>query len=265
MMRKMFRGRGGLSNVISTVILSSVLLTIILVASYISKDILYMQVSASEFENAENLMISVDSAVNSLIFKPGSATVIKASFSNTAPGWITMGNVINITIGYMEPKIVNEGVFKIDGRQTIGGAFDYDLRGGPYLIVSPYNGSIGRIHVSRPRNLRVSLDYSRVLRTFTGMVKLYNGTDYSLHNTLEITAIEMSFGVFEVTSNSVIVIQNKGVNTETVKLEGDFIVTVKAGGETDSFTLSSIGGDPAYPTIVNYHKILMLISVFEGW
>lgn len=240
-------------------------MTIILIASYISKDILDMQVSASEFENAENLIISVDSAVNSLVFKPGSATVIKASFSKTAPGWITTGAVINITIGSLEPKIVNEGVFKIEGSQNIGGAAEYDLKGGPNLIVSPFNGSIGRIHVSRPRNLRVALDYSRILRTYTGIVNLYNGTGYSPHNTLEITAIELSFSEFELSGNSIIIMQNEGVVTETAKIGGDFNVAVKVGGETDSFTLSSVGGDPAYPTIVNYHKILMVISVYEGW
>lgn len=264
----MIRKRSAFSDVISAVILSSVLLSIMITASFLSNDILSMQIAASEFKTAENIMVTIDSEINKILFKQGASSVIKTSFSTTAPGFVLTGETMNVTI---EDSVQNYqyavelNTFKIEGRQSITGSFEYDLQGGSSLLVSPYNGTIGRIHISKPRNMRVALDYARILHTFTGIVNLYNGSHYIPHNTLELTCVALSFGAFSQTGNSIILIQNEIIVPETFKLEGNCNVTVSTSGGTETVYLSDFGGDPAYPTVVNFHRIYIKISVLEGW
>jgi len=262
------RERSAISNVISAFILSSVLLTIMISASFLSNDILSMQIAASEFKTAENIMVTIDSEINKILFKEGTSSVIKTSFSTTAPGFVLTGETMNVTIedsteNYQYAVELNS--FKIEGRQSITGSFDYDLQGGPSLFVSPYNGTLGRIHISRPWNLRASLDYARVSHTFTGIINLYNGSHYVPHNSLELACVVLSFGSFSVAGNSIILIQNERIVPETFELEGNCSVTVSTSGGTETVYLSDIGGDPAYPTVVNFHRIYIKISVLEGW
>lgn len=264
MLRKMFRGRDGFSNVTSTIILSSVLLIIMITTTYLANDILNIQIAASEFDSAENMITTIDNEIKKLLFKPGSSAVIKASFSTTAPGYTKTGENMNITIGDLEPFSIEVKLFNIDGRQVISGAPDYDLRGDSSLLIFPYNGSLGRIHVSKPRNMRVSLDYERVQCTFTGIVNLFNGSHYVPHNTLELTSIVLDFGDFEVGDNSMIIIQNEKVVSNTFILTGNFVVTVSSRGVSDSIYLTDLEGNPAYDTQVNLHRAHIEISVLGG-
>lgn len=260
-------GRRGFSNVTSTVILSSVLLTIMITASYLASDILTIQVAASEFKTAENLIFSIDSEINRLIFKPGSSTIIKTSFSNTAPGFTRTGEPLNISFEDATQSYnysIDINIFNIDGRRVLGGAFDYDLQGDASLIVSPYNGTMGRIRISRPRKLRASLDYERVLLTFTGILNFFNGSAYVPHNTLEVTSIALSFGSFDVSGNSIIVIQNEEVVTNTLRLQGDCSITVSTSSGSETKGIAELGGDPAYQTLVNFHRVYIKISVLGG-
>ena len=266
------RNRSAFSNVVSAVILSSVLLSIMISASFLSKDILATQLAASEFKIAENIMVTIDSEINKLLFKQGTSSVIKTSFSTAAPGFVLTGETMNVTIEGLDEGLEKEyqyatelNTFKIEGRQSITGSFEYDLGGGPSLLVSPYNGNLGRIHISKPRNLRVSLDYARVRYTFTGIINLFNGSHYVPHNTLELTCVALSFGAFNVMGNSIILIQNEKIMPETFELEGNCNITVSTLGGSETVHLSDIGGDPTYPTVVNYHRIYIKISVMEGW
>ncbi len=270
--RDVIRNRSGISNVISAVILSSVLLSIMISASFLSKDILATQLAASEFKTAENIMVTIDSEINKLLFKQGTSSTIKTSFSTAAPGFVLTGETMDVTIEGLDEGLEKEyayavelNTFKIEGRQSITGSFEYDLIGGPSLLVSPYNGTLGRIHISKPRNMRVSLDYARVRYTFTGIVNLFNGSHYVPHNTLELTCAVLSFGTFNAGGNSIILIQNERFTPETFKLEGNCNVTVSTSGGTETVHLSDIGGNSTYPTVVNFYRIYIKISVLEGW
>lgn len=256
--------RRGFSNVLSTVILSSVLLSIMITATYLSNEVLNMQIASSEFKSAENLAITIESEINNFLYKPGSSKVIKTSFSSTAPGYTRTGETMNITVGDLEPYSIEVNRFNIEGRQVITGAPEYDLKGDSSLIVFPYNGSLGRIHVSKPRNMRVSLDYERVLCTFTGIINLFNGSNLVPYNTIELTSVVLDFGEFGVEGNSIILIQNEKVLPDTNILTGNFDITVSSSEGSESIYLTDLGGNPSYDTQVNFHMVYIEICVLGG-
>ena len=233
-------------------------------ATYLANDMLNIQIAASEFDSAENLTITIESEINNILYKPGSSKVIKTSFSSTAPGYTKTEETMNITIGDLEPYEIEVNRFNIEGRQLITGAPSYDLKGDSSLLVFPYNGSLGRIHVSKPRNMRVSLDYERVLCTFTGVVNLFNGSKLVPYNTLELTSLEFIFGPFSFESNSIILIQNEKVLPNTHILTGDFTIMVSSQGSSEHVSLTDLGGDPAYDTQVNFHRVYIKISILGG-
>jgi hypothetical protein len=236
-----------------------------IVASYLSNDVLNTQMAASEFKTAQNLVISIESEIHKLIFKSGSSTVIKTSFARTAPGYTRSGKNMSVAFSGTPTKnfLVGLNFLNMEGQQEIGGSFIYDILGDTSMIVTPYNGSLGRVHVSKPRNWRVSLDYERALYSYTGRVNLYG----ALTNTIEVTVVILDLGEFDVTDNSIIIIQNEGIETETFIRTGNFSLTVSppsGEGTPKTVYLTDMGGDPLYGSRVNFHRVYIKISVQEG-
>jgi len=267
------RKRSGISNVISTILLTGVLLAIMITATFVSNDILNAQMVESEFENAKNLVRTLDGEVEDLLFKPGSSSVIQTSFTNIFPGYNCSGEDLSIVVEEHNPSqvIINESIemnsLTLTGRRTIGGVYDYDLKGSSTLLAPLYNGSLGRIHISKPSKLQVSLDYTRVLYALTGKVYLINNQtgNYTLHNTMELVCVELDFGEFSSSENSVIMVQNiRGETPIAQDLDGDFTVTVSTSNRSTSASLSELGGDPSIPTVLNLYQVTIRISVLEG-
>jgi hypothetical protein len=230
---------------------------------FLANDSLEIQVAESEFKSAENLMMTIENEVHEIIFKPGSSRVIKTSFSTVAPGYSENGDM-NVSVGEVSQYSIKIKSFNIDGRQIMSGAPEYYTKGSQSLIITPNNATLGKILVSKPRNMRVSLDYEQVLCTYTGIVDMFNGTDYVPHNTLELTSVVLDFGEVSSGENSIIVIENKRVASDSFVLTGDFNIDVTTTGGSESITLDQLGGNPAYSTYVNFNRVYVTISVIGG-
>ena len=227
-----------------------------------ANDILSNQIAASEFNTAKNIMITVDSEIDKLIFKVGASSAIKTSFFNTAPGFTRKGQNMNITFEGRPPYTVGVNSFNIEARPGIGGIFDYDIKGDGALLNPTYNGSFGRVHVSKPMNWRVSLDYERAFYVSTGVSSIFNGTHYVYMNNVDVTALYLEFGEFQVETNSMILIKNDHVDTSTFTLTGNWSLTVSSRGRSSpTVRLSEMGGNPSYNTIVTFYKVYMIIDV----
>jgi len=266
-MRHVRTHREGVSNVISTVILASALLVVMLIASFVANDALSIQMSSSEFKAAEGLAITIEREINKIMFRQASSAAIKVTFSTTAPGYLRTGQ--NMTVSFSGGITKNYTIplnrFIIEGRQEIGGAFEYDVLGDSSLLVTPYNGSFGRVHVSKPLQYRASLDFERVQYAYTGDASIFNGTQYVKVNTLEVTAIVLDFGSFRPSGNSLILVQNSQVLSDSFDMpSGNFSLTVGIGGGSEQIYLSAMGGDSRYPTLVRFHRVTIRISVVEG-
>jgi hypothetical protein len=227
----------------------------------------------SEFETSKNLIRTIDCEIEDLLFKPGSSSVIQASFTNILPGYNKSGQELTILVEDGDPSQIrlNESIqmntLTFTGRRTIGGVYDYDLQGGSYLLSPLSNSSLGRICVSKPDKLQVTLDYNRVQYSLTGKIFLINNQtgEYTLHNTVELVCVEIDFGDFSSDESSVIMIQNsRREEPITIDLEGNFTITVETSSRSESVSLSEIGGDPYIPTVLNLYQISIDISVLGG-
>ncbi|MBS7631389.1 hypothetical protein KEJ47_07440 [Candidatus Bathyarchaeota archaeon] len=260
------RWKKGFSNLLSTVILGSVLLAIMVVTSNMANDILTNQIASSEFDSAKDVMLAVESEIGNIRFKPGSTSVIKTSFySSTAPGFTRTGENMNVTFSGKDPIQVKVNYFNIECRPGAGGIFDYNLKGGDSLLVPAFNSSLGRVRITKPYNWRVSLDYERVSYLYGGIIHLFNGTGEVPINRVEVAAIEIEFENFEVGERSLIILKNEGIITDSFILTGNWSLTVSSRGQESSpLYLTDIGGDPTYPTQLNFHKVLISIDVMES-
>ena len=260
------RCKRGFSNLLSTVILGSVLLAIMVVTSSMANDILTNQIASTEFDAAKDVMLAVESEIKNIKFKPGSTSVIKTSFySSTAPGFTRTGEYMNVTFPGRDPIQVKVNYFNIECRPGAGGIFDYDLKGSDSLVVPAFNSSLGRVRITKPYNWRVSLDYERVSYLYSGIIYVFNGTEQVPINRVEIAAIEIEFENFQVGERSLIILKNEGIITDSFILTGNWSLTVSSRGqESTPLYLTDIGGDPRYSTQVNFHKVLVSIDVMES-
>ena len=256
----------GYTNLISTILLSSFLLSLMLIASYLSSDLLNLQIAQSELKSAEGLLETIDENVEGLLHSPGSSLVFRTSLSKAMPSFAD-GGILNITIrdaegfhNYSYPM----KIIRIEGGRGLSGTYEYDVRGGGDLLVSPSDGYIGRIHVSKPLHVLITLDYNRVLYIYTGIVKLYNGSDYVPHNTVELILVQLRTGEFKPGNKLVILIENMGVETQSLLLSGDVEVTVSSEDGHESIRLSEMGGNPAYSTLLILRVVEMRVSITGG-
>jgi hypothetical protein len=257
--------RRGISSVVSAMILTSILLIIMIVTTGIATAVLQNELVSSEFDSSKNLMKSVESELNILMYKPGGSTAIKNSYTYSSLGYTKTQKVMNVTFSGKDPFHVKLNYFNIESMPGVGGSFNYTLQGSDDLIIPSYLGDVGRIYISKPYNWRVSLDYDRALYTNTGISKLYNGTDIAQYNTFDVYVAEMNFDTFEYTGSSLMVLKNKSIDTTTFSLSGDWKLKVTIpNSESKEMSLTEMGGDPAYPTLIKFHKINLIINSIRG-
>jgi hypothetical protein len=265
--RRSIKSKSALSNVISTVILSTTLLTTMLVVTGLTNDILRNQMASTEFDSAKNLMKSIDSEINSLIFKPGASAVIKTSFAYTTPGYTKTGTKMNVTFsgGQSIPKTsIDINNLNLETIQGVGGAFDYTLQGNNSLIVPGYIGSFGRIYISKPYNWRVSLDYNRVQYTYSGIEYLFDGTTTKQYNVIEFVVLEMNFTQFDISDNSMIILKNESIETHAYTFNNNWAMTVTTPNASSQFTLASIKVQNNLPTKVEFSIVHLTATVMEA-
>jgi hypothetical protein len=256
--------RKGLSTVISTMILSSVLLTIMIVTTGLANDVLKSELVSSEFTSSKNLMKSIESELNVLMYKPGGSTVIKNSFAYSALGYTKTGKEMDVTFSGKDPFKVKINYFNIESMPGVGGSFDYTLQGSDEFLLPSYLGNLGRIYISKPYNWRVSLDYNRAIYANTGKSNLYNGVEIVPYNTFEVYVAEMNFDSFEYTGSSLLVLKNNKIDTTTFSLNGNWKLTVKTDYGSIEKSLEDLGGDINLPTLIKFHKINLVINSLGG-
>jgi hypothetical protein len=255
--------RLALSPVISTVILSTTLLIVMIVTTGVANDILRNQMASTEFDSAKNLMKSVVSEINSLVYNKEASAVIKTSFFYTSPGYTETGKIMNVTFtGSTDIFHINQNTMNIESIPGVGGSVDYTLEGSDLQAVPSYLGEFGRLYISKPHNWRVALDYHRVQYTYSGISYLFDGAETVPYNIIEVTGIEMSFTQFDTADSAIIVLKNDGVAASTLELSGNWVMTVTTrDGGSSTVSLTQMGGNAAYPTKLQFNKVTLNVHV----
>jgi hypothetical protein len=74
---KVVRGRRGISPIISTIIISGTLLIILVIASFVSANILELQLASTEFEQAKTNMMLLDEVIQDVALRRGSGGYVQ--------------------------------------------------------------------------------------------------------------------------------------------------------------------------------------------
>jgi len=257
-------GNLGISNVITTVILTSIMIIIILSASFLANNILNAQIERTQFDQSKNVLFTLDKIVKKVTFKPQSSGYVRSSFWTTVPFFVETGEVLQVWVDQTLTNEIPINIVKIQGGRTVGVAVPENIIGSESILLTNVSDSLGRIQVYQSNQAWVALDYSRVRCIYSGTSELYNGTDYEIYNLVEINIIKITFGFFEVQDKASIVAQNISVEASQSEFFNNFTIRVKNSDKEETICLSDLGGDPNYPTLINFAIICVEASIRGG-
>jgi len=264
------RNKFAFSEIVSTVILTSVMVVIIVTASYFANDTLNFNVESVQFDQSVNAVLSLEKIAKKIMFKPLSTGIVKTSFVTTCPYVVeegTMNIVILNATGSFTIASVSMNSLKIQGGPRAGVSTDYCFVGNDSLQIVYLNGSLSCVKKYQDQGAWVSLDFNRIRCIYCGVMNYYNGSisEPSTRNLLEITVVRLSSGEISPFETSRIILENTGVETQQILQGiGDFSIKVQFLGKEKSVSLTDLGGNATLPTLINLTIVDFKITVLGG-
>lgn len=249
--------------VLATLVLSSTLLVIILSASNFANQLLRGEVENTEFNQAKDVLSSLDKMIERITLTMGSSGYIRSGFLTTYPRFEASGKTLRILAGGMVLKESNTIVVKIRGGRDVSGAFQ-SISGNSTPLVVGISAPMGWLFTNRTDAEEVVLDYSRARCVYKGPAQLWNGTDYETFNVLEVTVVSLSSGSIAFKDTGAFVVQNEALETQQHQFTGDIQVKVEFGSISEARSLSQLGGNPSCRTLLNFFVINVEVSVVQG-
>jgi len=258
------------STVLSTIILSSVLLVIVGIASFAANNAVNAQIENAQFDQAKNVLLSLTQVVKKVMFTPQSSGYVRSSFWNTIPQFVETGENLTVTIvdddknwAYHVPA----NIIKIKGGRYVGVLTPANLLGNDSLLLTDASSSLGRVKAFQSDGAWTSLDYLRVRCVYIGTSNYFNGISYERFNVVEITIVNFTFGVFEPGNQVFITVQNLGITAlPSIQVSDNFTlhVSLTSGGVSANCTLTKLGGETGKPVLINLIFVNIEISMLKG-
>lgn len=243
----------GVAPVISTIIISGALLIILVVASFVSVNILELQMASTEFEEAKMNMSLLDEVVQDVALRRGSGGYVQFNQRTGGINIIEETRNISITIGgsliYVSPPLVN---LDYRGGSLVSTA-DSILRGSNSLIVKGLNSTLGYLRVEAGQGAWMKLDYERIRIDEMGTL-VVNGTT---HNFIGIVFIRLEKGSMGGVDSVSVKVQNVGVNTSSYIYDGG---TVSIQANLGSMAQNSTFVSSAQKSVVTFVEVQVKIS-----
>ncbi|MBS7614547.1 hypothetical protein KEJ18_02280 [Candidatus Bathyarchaeota archaeon] len=264
------RNRFAFSEIVSTVILTSVMVVIIVTASYFANDTLNFNVESVQFDQSVNAVLSLERIAKKMMFKPYSTGTVKTSFVTTDPYVVeegTMNVIIVNATGSFTIASISASSFKIKGGDRVGVSTTYYYVGNDSLILKGLKGSLSCVKKYQDQGAWVSLDYNRIRCVYCGEMNYYNGTSQepSTRNLIEITVVRLSSGEISPFETSRIILENTGVETQQILQGiGDFNIKVEFLGKEQHKSLTYLDGNATLPTLINLTIVDFEVAVLGG-
>ena len=210
------RSKSAVSPVISTIIISSTLLIILVIASFVSTNILELQLANTEFEQAKTNMLLLNKIIQDVALRPGAVSSIQFNQRSGGIGIYESTEKINITA----TQISSEPLYPFDPNDSFyiikyrGGsrvsAAENTLAGSSSLVVDT-SDSLGYVRVEVGNGVWIVLDYLRV-RVITNITLSVGDTQYNL---TEIFIIRLELGSTSGSGTVTVKAQNIGFRART--------------------------------------------------
>jgi hypothetical protein len=254
----------GVSNVITTIILTGILLTILVVATFVSTNILNAQMVSTEFEQAQSNMLLLDSTIQDVALRPGAGGYVQFNERQGGIGIATTTDSVTIscTDGTTTQTIPSSPFTSLlqllyTGSSQASAAVDpstgyNSLKGSPDPTVTLTQG-LGFLRLAQDNGAKIKLDYNRVRIVSTGLIDEQT-------NMVQITFIHLVKGVINAASGTVnVMVQNIQTTPTTLTFDGGSIeITVEnSSSPPQTLTVTST----AQNTVVVFSEIQIRVSI----
>ena len=233
--RRILNNRVGISPVISTVILSSTLLIILAIATFVSGNILELRMENTEFEQAKMNMMLLDEVVQDVGLKHGSGGYVQFNLRSGGLSIIENADKIKVFVNKTtNPNpIFNSSLLSLVYRGgSLASSPTIVLRGNNTLIVRGVASFLGYLRTETGQGVWIKLDYYRIRVVEMGTV-VVSGAAY---NFLEITFFKLERGSFGGSGTLNVKAQNKGILVSSYSYQsGTLTIKVELGLQNQEF------------------------------
>jgi|YelNatPaOPRAMG01_1025707.scaffolds.fasta_scaffold38095_4 phage-related protein len=202
------KGRHGVSNVISTIILTGILFTILVVAMFVATNILNAQLVSTEFSQAQSNMQLLDSTIQDVSLRPGAGGYVQFNERQGGIGLNTTTDSFSIQVQNEAPVTFSNLLeFVYSGGTQASAPVDPStgytaLQGtsGPQVGLTE---GLGWLRLAQDDGAKIKLDYNRVRIASTGLI------DNQGTNLVQVTFIHLIKGDIQASSGTVsVTVQN---------------------------------------------------------
>jgi len=238
-----------ISVVISTLILSASILTITLVALFVSNSVLEQQLDISEFEQAKNSVLTLVDIIEHVAVSPGSAGYVQMNLRTAHPNFVNGLGPITVTVSSISSPILDgkTGSLEVGGGRYVGvGSGIEVLVGRDDLIVENAYDPLGYVYVIQQNGAWIIMNHARVRVSDMGVFAFHEGDEIVERNVVRVSFINMTFGTIRVfgTGTLNLVARSNRTIVEPYRITGtELSVTVDfTGRPSESFTIQLPSG-----------------------
>ncbi len=249
-------GVRGSSPAISAVIISGTMLIILGVASFVSMNLLELQLASTELEQAKSNMLLLDEVIHDVALRRGSGGYVQFNQRSGGVGVEVRDEALTILAG---PPGGEEEIYSLSPLLTLvyrGGSSasgsEATLRGNGSLIVNMSN-MLSYVRVELDDGVCVRLDYDRVRITDLGEFILTDGENSIVQRFIEVGVIRLSMGPMGGSGTVNLKAQNVAINVSTRTYPGGAL-SIKVGkGLSEEGILLNSSSDETVVIVTEAH------------
>lgn len=237
-LRRFVGDRRALSVTLPTVIISSAILIMMGIATFVSVNILELQIQNTEFEQAKMNMMLLEEIIEDVSLKQGSGSYLK--FNLRAGSLSVVNGTDNLKVfveGYPDPILDCPSSLTLAYHAGSLASYPEELlRGTDGLIVTGMSASLGFLRVETGGGLWIRLDYNRVRLVDSGLI-VVNGSFYQF---LEITFLSTVRGSLGGSDRLNLKAQNVGISVSSTLYQSQNItIRVESNLKSQEYPFSS--------------------------
>jgi len=238
--------RKGSSVVLSAIVVAATTLTITVAALMFSDNILRVQLDASEYEQAKNMLITLADLVEDVSASPLSAHYVRFNVRTSTPRFVSGIHDISVKVsGQASPVIVGKtGIIEVKGGSLVGTVSMNTLLGDDCLIVDDVSKPLARVYEHQTDGAWITLDYSRVRVTSLGCFYYYDaGNNLSGYlNAVRIAFVNLTIGTTLGSGSLNIVVRSLTTELTTAIIQSNDVTlsVVLDGDRTENLTINGL-------------------------
>jgi hypothetical protein len=245
------------SSVITTIVITGILLTILVIASFVATNILAVQMANTEFEQAKTNMGLLNDIIQDVALREGAGGYVQ--FNERTGGVGIYETTDNITLNINGQTVETlAGLITLNYRAgtQVSGA-ETNITGSSRLDMTS-SESLGYLRVEAGQGLWIKLDYNRVRIIPMGTI----GVNEAAYDFYEITFIQLQKGNISGATGAINVrVQNNDIETTSYPCEEGAMVTTSLTNAHGNILSSSNLLSSSTKTVVMVTVIKTVVSI----